>query len=69
MLRRSFFFRVVAGVVAVLGLRLSGGSQAELWGARQPQPMTLYVRFVEKSGYNVLEVRGSHTLNEMCSLL
>ena len=55
MLRRSFFFRVLACVVALFGFRLAG-REAEVWGAQvevgpQPQPLTVYVRFVEQGRY------------------
>ena len=53
MLRRSFFYRVLACVAALFGLRLSGEESLEVWGAQvetlpQPQPMTVYARFVAR---------------------
>ena len=53
MLRRSFFYRVLAGGASLFGLRLSGEESVEVWGAQvetlpQPQPMTVYARFVKR---------------------
>ena len=52
MLRRSFFYRVLAGVASLFGVRLSdnevvGGAQVEIGN---PQPMTVYARFVKRGG-------------------